>query len=223
MTGQTPHLVALREREYAMLERSGDGLFDPRAHGATLLLQISRACPHGYVCSYSVDADRLLLTALSLSLDPPDQSLPIVGPPDVVNPRARFTHAWHRLRVEVPFSGAMLLGRDYLHGHRPNLTAPRYGEVRELVFEVGRVVVDDDMSDHFARYRALEEAVRRGQPDAAARVRAYILGDDELRGRYPFKAHLQRLWEWAQARTRHLGDDAHQARQKVEGPALEAA
>lgn len=171
-----PHGAVQREggeeKQFMLARWAGDGLFDPKALGVEPVM-ISTACYRGYLCEYAVRDGRLVLHALSLGLDERDQKrldageLRVFGkspervyrtvqrwepfgrepgPPERV---AMMEWRAEGLGAPVGFTGGLLLGADFvreLYVHMGSHPAWKYREVRELTFEKGALVADNDRS-----------------------------------------------------------------------------
>ena len=165
MTAQFPDHVRYGRKLFDLVDIAGEGSFEPRVHDLDPV-SLHTACRRGFICTYAVAYEMLLVDRLDINLngsngrarsDAPalNGAAPITAADDEFNTR------YERIRMRVPFTGTLLIGRD-LTGeryfdwwHNPLL---RYEEVHELVFEEGKLVSALDISAAVARGR--EQASR---------------------------------------------------------------
>ncbi len=152
MTAQVPDYITYRRRSFDIAGINGTGLFDPESHGMTLESGLS-SCWRGYVAYYTVHNRSLYLRKLELAM-----LIPANGPPYLYGaPRDPETGCYRNGVEPVPFTGGMLLGRDFVHElyvHMGFAPAWKYREVHELEFECGRLLKATDRSDQIALVRA---------------------------------------------------------------------
>src|SRR5262249_3542385 len=113
-------------------------------------------CWRGFVCTYLVEGQRLLLDQLAINLDEPAPILFGVRPKPDTGELRLFDAVYDRLRHPVPSSGGLLLARDllkelYVHiGFNP---AWKDREVHELVFRDGALVQETGRCAQIAELR----------------------------------------------------------------------
>lgn len=141
---------------------SGSGLFDPAALGIEPQATCT-ACWRGYVAHYSILNGGLFLTSLDIGL-PQDQAILArtgSGPklfevlPSLREDQLLGTH-YEGFQQPIPFTGGLLLADGFirdLYVHMGFHPAWKYTNVRELLFEEGRVTRDDDRSEEIAAQR----------------------------------------------------------------------
>jgi len=172
MTAQVSDEVLFEGAVYQLTGIDGEGLFDPTDHGLEPQPSCT-ACWRGHVCYYEVRDGRLLLSAVDISLKPLEGSAPPprplygVAPVDGVS---FFDARYEDLAAAVPFSGGLLIARDFieaLYVHMGFHPAWKYRDVRELVFEDGRLTSVKDVS---AEMEAFREEMRNAslEPDSEA-------------------------------------------------------
>jgi hypothetical protein len=175
-----PDHVVLRERTYAIAGVDGEGLFDPSEAGLSPVPSCT-ACQRGYVCRYAVRDDQLVLDGLKISLVhlvegelEPRRGPRIHGvePKTPGEGHVLFNNVYEGLALPIPFTGAMLVGDDFvqeLYRHMGFHPAWKYRTVLELSFEEGHLVVERDVSEKMA-------AVRRakGQAGSAGRRKEHV-------------------------------------------------
>jgi hypothetical protein len=162
VTAQISDRVDCQGEAYALVRASGEGLFDPAAYGLQPVM-LHTACWRGFLCTYQVGEDGWLrLRQLTIRLeDEPMQAaargeLTLLGRQPTVGGELVFEDLG-----EVAFTGGLLLGADFvqeLYVHMGFHPAWKYGRLRELVFEAGRLQED---LDHSAAAAELRESFAR--------------------------------------------------------------
>lgn len=74
MTAQVPDTLHHASIEYCFVDATAGPPFDPRRHGFSPV-SLSTACWRGYICSYAIEDDRLLLRSLQISHGKPSAGL----------------------------------------------------------------------------------------------------------------------------------------------------
>jgi hypothetical protein len=179
MTVQRPDNIHYKWRQYQIVGVNGAGLFDLEWTGVRPMCA-SSACWRGYVCTYAVKRNKLVLIELEIGLDedrvkrqgitifgimPKRDKPPLEGMYTDPNTGEEVRGNWeflrcHPLKVDIPYSGGMLLGRGFIEALRTRTTfhpAWKYKTVRELIFEQGLLVT--------ARNRSREAKCIRERPD----------------------------------------------------------
>ncbi|WP_147341223.1 hypothetical protein [Actinomadura logoneensis] len=160
------------DRSYALAGQDGEGLFSPSALGLRPV-PMSTACWRGHVCEYTVLGGELVLTGLEMRVEgePPT----VFGLAPVHREGARGPR-YQGLREPMRFTGRLVLGRELLsewYVHMGFQSAWKYEEVRELVFDDGRLTEAHDRSEDAARRRRAEaDAHRRRSREAGDQDRA---------------------------------------------------
>jgi hypothetical protein len=166
MTAQVQDGVTYQDEEHSLVGIKGAGLFDPREAGIRCEM-MNTACWRGYVAHYAVEDGELRLASLQMQLfgwgskrEPPQPGkqdvVPVLGvlPTEVTE----YGYAsFGRIGVRVPFTGGLLVGRDFvreLYVHMGFHPAWKYRVVHELAFEDGRLVKEADRTASMAEIRA---------------------------------------------------------------------
>jgi len=168
MTAQIEDTFRFQGRELSLAGISGAGLFEPADHGLDPK-SWSTACWRGYRAHYVVTNDKLILSALEVSLtDPrevndgtPDRvpAPSINGIPASIPPEGyfkRFEYEYEGLELLVPYSGGLLLASgfiDELYVHMGFHPAWKYRHVHELIFELGMLKDGRDVSEKLSAIR----------------------------------------------------------------------
>ena len=169
MTAQINDTCFHRKLDFAVAGISGPGLFDPASIGVQPV-SMSTACWRGYVAHYSILDSELFLTSLHIGLPKDDSIRARAGKgPELfgVLPIAdRFSgFLYEGFQSRVAFTGGLLLADDFireLYVHMGFHPAWKYKNVREVIFDGGRVTDDYDRSTQMAAARAkfLDETKR---------------------------------------------------------------
>jgi hypothetical protein len=181
MTAQINDTVFHRKIEFSVAGKDGSGLFDPRSHGISPA-GVSSACWRGYHLAYSVRNDQLLLGKVFLSLCTADALRASAGKgPELFGKLPKKHNSlWQEwiydLQQPIPFSGGLLLGDSFireLYVHMGFHPAWKYRNVRELLFEDGR------LTDEFDRSAEMEEARKKHlqqpfQPTSGEQIREWV-------------------------------------------------
>jgi len=156
MTTQVGHSIKYRQRDFAIAETTnGENLFNPEDFGISPQW-LTTANWSGYICSFGIESDRLLLTGLLVG--PPDSGIlpEFSGMTPVLaeGPSGYFTYG--RLQHEIAFSGGMLIGSQCLLWSDGFAFAYSYEEVWELAFQSGHLTYERDVSAMMAEFRETE-------------------------------------------------------------------
>lgn len=155
MTAQISDLVLHADSEWCLAGVNGEGLFDPHPLGLRVR-PASTACWRGYVCTYVIRDDALLLDALDVALE---------GEPPLLFGRVHpapqdswgFTACYKAVLEPIPFTGGLLLARGFLrelYVHMGFHPAWKYEHVLEIDFDGGQVTQVSDCSEAMAQVRA---------------------------------------------------------------------
>lgn len=174
MTAQFPDTFIYRGEAYDLAGIEGDVLFDPEAYGLHPVGTCS-ACWRGHIVGYVIAEGELRVDHLAVTLTPvsrdKDEPTPPVSAPDLNGvPAIRvpddspsfFEYTYQDVGLRVPYTGGLLLSSDFiedLYVHMGFHSAWKYRTVHELVFEQGRLVKEEDVSEKLAEIR--REALSR--------------------------------------------------------------
>lgn len=175
MTAQITDIYRFRNTDWSMLGISGTGLFEPDQVGIRPTM-MSTACYRGYFCTYDVTETGLFLSNLVVRAED-DASYPAITgiAPCHYN---IFGAAEYRLAdFQVRFDGGLLLGSDFIDDEYVHMGFQKphaYRNVREFVFDAGKLRGDIDHSAlfvqvrHALRQRLAELSEAAKPPDRAA-------------------------------------------------------
>lgn len=167
MTAQLPDTVLFEDQTYNLAGVEGEGLFKPAQYGLEVVMA-STACWRGYLCTYAVVEDRLLLEAIDAMAGryegDEDDFVPIELPvihghagERVGGHGAMFNAAYRGLGLPVAFTGRLLLGDGLMEELFDEVGAPPpwvYRRVLGLQFFGGVLTGREDLSEQMAAARA---------------------------------------------------------------------
>lgn len=116
---------------------------------------ISTACRRGFVSEYRITKEHLFLSKIYLSVENGNY-LPINGKDPVVA-KSRATATYRGLRLEVPFTGAIRLAKDFIwarYVHMGFQQPSAFEAVIDVLLENGEVKEIIDRSAEVAALRA---------------------------------------------------------------------
>jgi len=154
MTAQMPNIFQYRGQQYSIAGISGTGFFNPQEHNLKPIGTCS-ACWDGYICSYTLQDQRLVLSELRIELNEPAPELFGIQPVPTSEP-SFWSAIYEGLQQPIPYTGGLLIARGfirelYVHmGHHP---AWKYTEVHELIFDNGKLLQETDRSAQIAEVR----------------------------------------------------------------------
>lgn len=161
MTAQVNDSCFHRKIVFAVAGVFGDGLFDPEATGIQPVPP-STACWRGYVAHYAISGDELFLTSLHMGL-PEDLALraqsgegpELFGVLPTLDEYSGFFY--EGFQVRMLFTGGLLLVDGFIqkwYVHMGFQSAWKFENVREVIFEAGKLTEDRDRSAEMAAARA---------------------------------------------------------------------
>jgi hypothetical protein len=154
VTAQIPDSVLVSGVGYQIIGVKGEGLLHPIDFGMQCRM-MHTACYRGYIAQYEVRDGQLVLTRIHIQAE--GEVLPIDG----ISPNQPFEHnrpVYEGLNVPAPFTGGLLLGRDFIQSMYVHMGFQKpiaYEEVVELHLEDGRVANIFDHSKNLAKKRRL--------------------------------------------------------------------
>jgi hypothetical protein len=154
MTAQIHDRVRYRGKTYSISGVKGEGLFDPYDH-KLVLRPCNTALWRGYLCVYKVTRDQISLDELSLCLHEEPPALFGVDPGESKHAHG-FDAVYKSIGWKVPFTGGLLLGRDFiqeLYVHMGFHPAWKFRQVHELIFEAGDLLEAHDRTEEIAAVR----------------------------------------------------------------------
>lgn len=186
MTAQINDTCFHRKVDFSVAGISGSKLFEPADVGIQPVA-MSTACWRGYVAHYSIIDDGIFLTSLHLGLAQSDAIRARAGKGPELFGRLPTNDRFQGFLYEgfqspVPFTGGLLLAAgfiDELYVHMGFHPAWKYTNVREVIFEAGRVIAEHDRSAEMAEVRTkfIEQTRRpdgRLNPPAKADIATWV-------------------------------------------------
>jgi hypothetical protein len=176
MTAQFNDHVAYQAADWRLAGENGGDLFDPSRHGLRVRMA-STACWRGFVCRYELRDEALYLDSLDVALDGEAPRLLGKLPQEPKMPLG-FTATYEGLGHPVPFSGGLLLARDFLpefYEHMGFHPAWKYARVLEVELDAGRLARVTERSKPMADLRSrLAGADRPGPGTSHEEIEAWV-------------------------------------------------
>lgn len=179
MTAQIPDSFQYRDQDYSLAGINGGKLFEPEKHGLRPI-ESCTACYHGFVCSYALFEDHLVLDNLSVTLSHPAPVLFGVKPSKPKSEHSIWDAFYIDLKHPVKFTGGLLIATGFiqeLYVHMGFHPAWKYEEVYELIFEDGTLKDAFDRSEYMADFRKRREAAIDAAPDERREPTKAEVGD----------------------------------------------
>ena len=145
MTGQISDTLWYLKEEYKITGVKGEGLFHPEDVGLTPY-STSTACWRGYVASYKIVGKELQLMGLLINTKEQGE---INGIKAEKTSRGHFTYEFPKLKVKIPFSGGILIGKNFIQSMYVHMGFQKpitYEKVIELKFSNGNLLKSEDIS-----------------------------------------------------------------------------
>jgi hypothetical protein len=164
MTAQIKDKLMYQGQEWSVIHSHGQGLFSPEEHGFTPWAR-SSACHRGYYCHYLIVRDQLMMQKLWMSLQYPEMVLARNGRgtsllgamPQEDKDQGMLVYEW--LASPMKFTGGLLVAREEIEIDsywRRLFSLLKYRTVRDLTFDQGHLIQDEDVSLDVARMREWE-------------------------------------------------------------------
>jgi hypothetical protein len=175
MTAQASDQFEFNTNEYAVAGIKGGPLFNPADYDLRPIASNS-ACIRGVLCKYAIREGRLILHELFINTDERPAAIKGCQPLAV---QGFFDYAYRKMRLPIPFTGGLLIGRDFLQdlyvrmGFAP---AWKFRDVRELLFKNGKLTAAKNRSVQMRHFREEMSHPDLGpdDPDNRQSVEAWI-------------------------------------------------
>lgn len=166
MTAQFSDTFNYQGNDYDIAGLNGNELFDP-AKFDFVPRSNSTACWKGFLATYAVQDGIFVLDQLNINLDNEPKKflwfdrLPEINGKKPVNtpedgPGTFFEYHFEDVGLKMDFTGGILIGRDFiqeLYVHMGFHPAWKYREVHELLFEDGKLVKENNVSERMKEFR----------------------------------------------------------------------
>lgn len=159
MTAQIPDHFTLDGTSYALVD--GIGLFSPLEYGLEPIMTVT-SCWRGYICTYAIHEQQLVLDTLDISLrnflQPESQmaDAPRLNGVRALRKRSILAHSFVGLALPIPYTGRLQIADDFireLYVHMGFHPAWKYRKVIELSFEAGSLTGNRDISTEMQQVR----------------------------------------------------------------------
>jgi hypothetical protein len=144
MTAQIPDEVFLYGVKFSLVGIQGEGLFSPEDFGIFARFN-NTACWRGYVMTYIVNNDQLVLDKMRVNTKNPKEI-------NNVKPESGgdlFDYCYNNLNLNTEFTGKLLLAKDFIQSMYVHMGFQRpmaYKTVVELHLEKGKIILFIDLS-----------------------------------------------------------------------------
>lgn len=175
MTTQIDDTITYLGNEFAIAGIEQGSLFDPHDHNIKPTI-ISSACWHGFFCRYEIAGDILRLDRLWVGLEASDREAAFADAGPLFQGRLpsydqdERCFRYDQLALAIKYSGGLLLGSGFiweLNAHTGFHPAWAYQQVYELLFEQGRLITAEDLSNTMSEIRMRRSQVRTQTSDSA--------------------------------------------------------
>jgi hypothetical protein len=153
MTAQMSDSFLLEEKKFLLVGVNGSGLFHPSDYNMQPLPRIT-SCWRGYVCTYKVLQNELLLDSLLINLDREGPAIKDIQP--VFSNQGTFNNTYRDLNLLMDFTGDLHIAQGFiqqLYVHMGFHPAWKYETVFELNVSHGHVLETKDVSENMAELR----------------------------------------------------------------------
>lgn len=153
MTAQMHDSFLLQDQKFSLVGYASEGLFHPSEYSMQPLPSVT-GCWRGYISTYKVLHDKLILDTLQVNLSQEGPAIHNVWPAFPAG--GMFNTAYHELNLSMDYSGGMLVADGFireLYVHMGFHPAWKYETVFELVFSHGDLLETKDVSQRMAELR----------------------------------------------------------------------
>jgi len=165
MTVQYSDALWFRGKDFELVGINSASPFDPKSYGMKPTIW-STACYRGYLATYEVKDRKLYIKKLEINLTEPSYGgmkkvEKIAAPPigdisPIAGETDDFEYCYQDMNFFLPFMGGLLIGKDFIRelsvrmGFHP---AWKYRNVHELIFKVGELVQESNVSEKMEQFR----------------------------------------------------------------------
>lgn len=146
-------LFLLQNKKFSIVGADGGGLFHPQDYDLQPLPPVT-SCWRGYVCTYKISNDKLLLDSVQINLD--HEGPPINNAHPVFSSRDIFDNIYNEINLQMDFTGGILVAEGFiqkLYVHMGFHPAWKFETVFELTFSQGALLDTQDVSQQMAELR----------------------------------------------------------------------
>ncbi len=152
MTGQIPDSVLYKDDVFALLRRQGEGLPTPEEFGLEPFGSCT-ACWRGYVLTFEIVGEELLLEALEVNTR---ESPPTINGVEAGPGERFFKYSYRGLGLKTRFTGHLMIGKDFMRKYYVHMGFQRpmgYRTVYEFDVNEGDITAVRDLSPKMAEQR----------------------------------------------------------------------
>jgi hypothetical protein len=158
MTAQIHDSIVLQDKKFSIVGVHGNELFNPVDFELHPFSTVT-SCWRGYVCTYKIFHNKLLLATLEVNLH---QQGPTINGVEPLLSAGMFNHTYSAMNLQIQFTGEIFAGDKFireLYVHMGFHPAWKYETVYELVISNGSVLNTKDVSKQMAQLR--EQMIRQ--------------------------------------------------------------
>jgi len=170
LTAQIPDTFIYKGEEYSIVGESGDGLINPREFKLELMMA-STACWRGYLLTYELKDNQLLLKKLLCRLKE-KIAIQEIQPKTPGKDESYMFNTKYDLNLPVKFTGSFLIARDFIREMYVHMGFPRpmaFRDVYRLEFEDGKLTLEKDLSEQMKEQRE-NDIMKDAQPNSPSEV-----------------------------------------------------
>jgi hypothetical protein len=166
MTAQMPDQFLYKEESFVLIGFKGSNLFNPEDYGIYPIMA-STACYRGFVASYTITDQQLILNGLMLRSQ--EEKLTEINERATIKWKSPmgFNFMYRDLNFPIKFTGFILLGKDFIDEMYVHMGFQRpisFETVIEFQFKDGEIVAVNDFSELIAKLRK-EDPSKGARPD----------------------------------------------------------
>jgi hypothetical protein len=153
MTAQINDSFLFQDQKFSIVGVSDENLFHPAEYGKQPLPRIT-SCWRGYVATYAILDDKLVLSMLQVNLG--REGPPVHNVRPAFSTQGTFDNIYRNIDLPVDFSGGMLVANGFiqsLYVHMGFHPAWKYETVLDLIFSQGTLLETRDVSRQMAEMR----------------------------------------------------------------------
>jgi hypothetical protein len=131
----------------------------------------STNCARGYIPTYSILKDNLILASLDINLSKGDSYERLEGPeingikPSPPDKSHGFNNVYRDMNYPLNYSGGVVIGHSFIGSHSMDVRSPwKYKHLIELIFEDGELIQEIDLSLEVGKMRAQKLDYQDFQP-----------------------------------------------------------
>lgn len=176
MTAQIPDSFLLLDQKSSIVGVHGGSLFNPLEYNLQPLPRIT-SCWRGYVCTYKILHNKLVLDMLQVNLGSEGPAINQIRP--IFSNTTMFDNTYNELRLSMDFTGDLVVAEGFireLYVHMGFHPAWKYETVLKLTVSQGNLLDIKDVSGEIAELRSkmTSQPLQPGQDAPGEAVEKWI-------------------------------------------------